>query len=362
MSGIDIAARHGIIVKSGAAIEQLGEVDIAVFDKTGTLTLGIPRVTAILLLQEDQPANNQQDLENALLCAVASVEQLSTHILARAIVEAAQERKLPLRPASDFKESFGKGVYGIVSGTGEPDDPEDTIVVAVGNRSFMRHLGISLPSSLLQEREQRTSSGQICSFVALNNRCAGLIVLEDIPRAELADLSLQLKREGIKETILLTGDGEVVAQQIGQLARVDRIIARCLPEDKVHVVKELVMQGHKVLMVGDGVNDAPALASATVGIALGSQGLTAAATASDAVLLSSNILRVVTAVHLGRHVMRIARQGIWIGMGLSVVAMLFATFGFITPAAGAILQEGIDVLVILNALRVTLHKRRTPLD
>src|SRR5207245_5034305 len=136
-------------------------------------------------------------------------------------------------------------------------------------------------------------------------------------------------------------------------ARVDRVVARCLPEEKVHTVQELLKEGHRVLMVGDGVNDAPALATATVGMALGSQGLTAAATASDTVLLSTDILRVVKAVLLGRWVMRVALQGIWVGMGLSGIAMLFAAFGFITPAVGAILQEGIDVIVILNAFRVS---------
>jgi len=129
------------------------------------------------------------------------------------------------------------------------------------------------------------------------------------------------------------------------------VVSRCLPEDKVRVVNELLQQGHRVLMVGDGINDAPALAAATVGMALGTQGLTVAASAADTVLLSTDILRVTRAVRLGRQVMRVALQGIWIGMGLSVIAMAFAALGFIEPAAGAILQEAIDVVAILNALR-----------
>jgi P-type E1-E2 ATPase len=185
----------------------------------------------------------------------------------------------------------------------------------------------------------------------VDKQVEGLLVLEDVPRAELTRLSTDLRAAGIRETILLTGDSEVVARQIGEIAQVDRVISRCLPEDKVRIVKELVQQGHRVLMVGDGINDAPALATATVGMALGSQGLTAAATAADTVLLSIDILRVVRAVRLGRWVMRVARQGIWVGMALSVIAMIFAAFGFIIPAAGAILQEAIDVIVILNALR-----------
>jgi cation transport ATPase len=379
MSGIDLAARNGIIVKSGAAIEQLGEVDVAVFDKTGTLTLGIPKVTAVVLSGQDLQGDHEglpvatplHDIdppgmegmvasdydEDTLLRFAASVEQLSTHILAHAIVEAAQERELPLSPATDFEESFGKGVQGRVPIIAEDRQVEwhsvnDLAMVAVGNRTFMQYLGITVPLSLLSKRKRRVDAGQICSFIAVDRQVEGLLVLEDVPRAELARLSSDLKAAGIKQTILLTGDSEVVAQQIGDVAQVDRVIARCLPEDKVRIVQELEQQGHRVLMVGDGINDAPALATATVGMALGSQGLTAAATAADTVLLSTDILRVVKAVRLGRWVMRVALQGIWVGMGLSAIAMIFAASGFIFPAAGAILQEGIDVIVILNALRV----------
>jgi cation transport ATPase len=397
MSGIDLAAHNGIIAKSGAAIEQLGEVDIAVFDKTGTLTLGIPKVTAIVLPEPgDQnivgagftpaltpdPGSRSDPPEassggspettdtgwgetcttaydkNTLLRFVASVEQLSTHILARAVVDAALERDLPLSLATDFEETFGKGVQGRVPIIPEDCQVErhhvnDVVAVAVGNHTFMQHLEITVPLVLLSERKRRVDAGQICSFIAVDHQIAGLLVLEDVPRTDLARLSSDLKSAGIKETILLTGDSDVVAHQIGELAQVDRVVARCLPDDKLRIIQELEAQGHHVLMVGDGINDAPALATATVGMALGSQGLTAAATAADTVLLSTDILRVVKAIRLGRWVMHVALQGIWVGMGLSGIAMLFAAFGFIAPAAGAILQEGIDVIVILNALRVS---------
>ncbi|MGZ3625298.1 MAG: heavy metal translocating P-type ATPase, partial [Ktedonobacteraceae bacterium] len=369
MSGIDLAARNGIIAKSGASIEQLGEVDIVVFDKTGTLTLGMPKVTAIVRVEQEQPdtgaeindASGEPHLltesdDGTLLRLAASVEQLSTHILSRAVVEAAQERSLPLSSTDDFEEVFGKGVRGRVPliaqdrQEGWPGEGND-VEVAVGNRTFMQHLGISIPDSLIAERERRVENGQICSFLAVEKRVEGLLVLEDVPRAELSRLSPDLRAAGIKETILLTGDSEVVAQQIGKIAQVDRVISRCLPEDKVRTVKELEQQGHRVLMVGDGINDAPVLASATVGMALGTQGLTAAASAADTVLLSTDILRVVRAVRLGRWVMRVAVQGIWVGMGLSAIAMIFAAFGYISPAAGALIQEAFDVIVILNALR-----------
>lgn len=369
MSGIDLAARNGIIAKSGGAIEQLGEVDVAVFDKTGTLTLGMPKVTAIVRVEQEKQAvgtvgkddreelhRHTDDDEGALLRLAASVEQLSTHILSRAVVEAAQERALPLSSADDFEEVFGKGVRGRVpleasDRQGLWRSASNEVEVAVGNRTFMQHLGITVQASLLAERERRVESGQICSFIAVKKHVEGLLVLQDVPRAELARLSSDLRTAGIKETILLTGDSEVVAQQIGKIARLDRVISRCLPEDKVRIVKELEQQGHRVLMVGDGINDAPALATATVGMALGTQGLTAAASAADTVLLSTDILRVAQAVRLGRRVMRVAVQGIWVGMSLSAIAMLFAAFGFISPAAGALIQEAFDVIVILNALR-----------
>lgn len=353
MSGIDVAARNGLIVKSGASLEQLGRVDVAVFDKTGTLTLGLPRVTAIVSAADSCGPEEEQ----TLLRLAASVEQLSTHILARAVVDAAHDRALSARPAEDVTEVFGKGVLGRV-----PPDAADRQVpwlaggewveVAVGNRTFLRHLGILPAASLLAERARRVELGQICSFLAVDRQVRGLLVLEDVPRPELAQLAEQLRATGISETLLLTGDSEVVARQIGAIARVDRVLSRCLPEDKLRAVADLERQGHRVLMVGDGINDAPALSAATVGVALGAQGLTAAATAADAVLLSSDILRVPRAVRLGRRVMRVALQGIWLGLGLSGVAMLAAACGLIDPAAGALLQEGIDVLVILNALRV----------
>jgi heavy metal translocating P-type ATPase len=364
MSGIDIAARHGIIVKSGAAIEQLGEADIAVFDKTGTLTIGTPRVTTIELADRTLPEDQHAREEKRLLYYAAAVEQLSTHILAHAIVEAALDRTIMLTPATNFEETFGKGVSGLVPAFMDENErltgiknTNPPMAVAVGNRTFMQHLEVSISPELIAERAERTEQGQLCSFITLNGNVCGLIVMEDIPRPELARLSDALKKEGIKKTILLTGDSETVAQKIGQAAHMDQIIARCLPEDKVKVVSKLQAEQSNVLMVGDGINDAPALATASIGLALGSQGLTAAASAADAVLLSTDILRVVTAVHLGRAVMRIARQGIWIGMGLSGIAMLFAAFGYIAPAPGAILQEGIDVLVILNALRVGSIRR-----
>lgn len=356
MSGIDRAAHQGVIVKSGATIEQLGRVDVAVFDKTGTLTLGHPSVVDLVL--HDSNANARYDYDyDTLLWLAASVEQFSTHILARAVVDAARQIGRPLQIATHMDEFHGKGIHGRValsiSNAATESGVERNVEVAVGNRTFMRHLEIVIPAMLAEERERRTAEGQISSFIAIDERIEGLLVFADVPRPDLQRLSADLKTAGITETWLLTGDGEVVARQIGDLAKVDRVVARCLPEQKVETVRALEAQKHRVLMVGDGVNDAPALASATVGLAIGAQGLTAASAIADAVLLSPDILQVARAVELGRQVMRVALQGIWIGMGLSLIAMICAAFGLISPTAGALLQEGIDVLVIVNALRAT---------
>ena len=346
MSGINSAARAGVIIKSGAAIEALGAVTVAIFDKTGTLTMGMPQVKTVIVL------DGSPSPEADLLRWAAAIEQYSAHVLAHAVVAAAQSRHLVLSNAREVHEDFGKGIQGILvpeSPVGAPSHVE--VRVAVGNRTFMHHLGLTLPSSLLAARARCVAAGEIGSFVAINEQVLGLVILADLPRPELQHLASALKAAGIQETVLLTGDSEMVAQRIGALAQMDRVVAKCLPEDKVAIVRAYLDNGQQVLMVGDGINDAPALATASVGIAVGTQGLTAAAAAADAVLLSPDMLRIAQMVTLGHWVMAIARQGIWVGMGLSGVMMIVAAFGCIAPSVGAFLQEGVDVIVILNALR-----------
>ena len=401
MSGMNRAAKMGLIVKSGAVMEQLGEVNVAVFDKTGTLTLGQPQLVDVQLAdpirfaRDDAsvvesggaeaeaeaavapapaPAAGKASMEDsrsrALLQLVASVEQFSAHILARAVVQAAVDRGIPLLAATDVAEVSGKGVRARIAGVhaidasdgpeklAAPDVSSQPTAVAVGNRSFLRALDISIPERLAAERARLAEGGKLASFVALDGHVEALLIFADTPRPEVARLVPELHAAGVGQTMLLTGDGEAVARQVGTLAGMDRVVAQCLPEDKVKVVAALQAEGRRVLMVGDGVNDAPALALATVGIAVGAQGLNASAAVADAVLLSTDIVQIAAAVRLGRHVLRVAKQGIWIGIGLSIIAMVLAAFGYIPPAVGAILQEGIDVLVIFNALRA--GKRPAP--
>ena len=360
MSGMSRATRLGLIIKSGATMEQLGEVDVAIFDKTGTLTAGRPRLVDAILVDASstpQAATERHGLDNPatgkLLQLAASVEQFSSHVLARSVVEAAAGRGIPLLEATGIEEVAGKGSHGsLAMDTGvEMDRVPRRTTVAVGNRTFLGYLDIPVPAAFVEERARLAADGKIASFVAVAGRVVGLLVFADTPRPEAARLAPELRAAGIQRTILLTGDGEHVARQVGQFTAMEGVIAQCLPEDKVRVVADEQALGHRVLMVGDGVNDAPALALATVGIAVGGEGLNASAAVADAVLLSPDITQIAAAVRLGRHVMRIAKQGIWLGMALSVLAMALAAAGFILPAAGAILQEGIDLLVIFNALR-----------
>jgi cation transport ATPase len=348
MSGIDAAARHGIIVKSGATIEQLAQTDVVVFDKTGTLTLGTPQVIGAVPYAGALVPYTADEL----MVLAASVEQFSAHILARAVTAAAEARGLRLCPVEGFDETQGHGVCAWVTVAAKaPVGGESRHAVLVGNRAYLRAHQMEPAPALLADRTERTNRGQISSYIVVDGEIAGLLVFADLARPEIATLVPCLKAAGIVEVLLLTGDGPEVAQQIGTLAQVDRVVAQCLPEDKSRIVKAEREAGHHVLMVGDGVNDAPALATADVGLAMVSHGLTAASNVADAMLLSSDIARVADAIRLGRQVVRVAVQGIWVGMALSVVAMIFAAFGAIPPAAGAILQEGVDVIVILNALR-----------
>ncbi len=352
MSGIDRGARLGVILKSGAAMEQLGEVDTVVFDKTGTLTLGTPELVELVLPDAAVADGCAFPMRDEYLRLAASVEQYSLHILARAVVSSAKGRGLELLPVDDFEEMPGNGVSGVVASPAQDARKEGAgRAVAIGNRTFMRFLEVRLPPYLAAERERRAADGQISSFLTVDRRVVGLLVFADVPRPQVAELAPRLRASGVREVLLLTGDGQAAAERVGQLAGADQVVALCLPDDKMRIVADLQEQGRRVLMVGDGVNDAPALALATVGMAIGAQGLTAGASVADAVLLAPDILRVATAVRLGRRVLRVALEGIWAGMCLSLLAMVAAALGFIPPAAGAILQEGIDVIVILNALR-----------
>ena len=335
LSGVSRAARAGVIVKGGAAVERLGEAQTVVLDKTGTVTLGTPEIERLIVF--DGLAS-----EEALRLA-ASVDQLSAHSLAEALVHAAQRRGLALSFPEAVEEGPGQGAEGLVDGRR----------IAVGSAAWLALRGYDVPVSAVAELDAENGAGRAKILVGVDGRLAAAIVLADHLRPDARALVDGLREAGIRHVALATGDRVAVAEEIGREVGVDRVYAEQSPEDKLELVRSLQADGalRPVVMVGDGVNDAPALATADVGIAMGTAGATVASETADAVILVDRIDRVAEAVRIGRRSLAIARQSVVAGIGLSLVAMVFAALGYIQPVFGALLQEAIDVAVILNALR-----------
>jgi len=325
IAGISRAADLGVIVKHGRAIEQLGLATAVVFDKTGTLTLGHPSVAHVDVL--DGVAAPE------LLRLAAAVEQLSSHHLSRAVVEAGRTQFSVLPAVTEFRETPGGGVSGRVDGR----------LVTVGSPRHLRDAGVPLADG---------SSDGTTAYVALDGRLAGTIEFADRIRHQVPALLQRLAVLGVTDTVMLTGDREAPAEAIAAQAGIRTVRANLLPADKVAAVRELAERHGTVLMVGDGINDAPALAAATVGVALGAHGTAVSAEAADVVLLVDDIARVGDAIAVSRRMRRVILQSIGVGLGVSFALMVVASLGHITPAAGAVMQEALDAAVILNALRV----------
>jgi heavy metal translocating P-type ATPase len=324
LGGLSRAAKAGVIVKGGAVIEQLARVRSAAFDKTGTLTEGRPRLVDI------RPAAGFTDDE--ILRLAASAEQYSSHVLADGIRRAAEERGLPLPSADEAGEVATNGVTAVIEGR----------TVAVGKPAFISQLA---PDT----RREELGPGQAAAYIAVAGRFAGALVLADEPRAEAPGVVSWLRSHGVEQISMLTGDVESTARSVAKATGIDDVHAELLPPDKVALAAAL--RPRPTMMVGDGVNDAPVLAASDIGIALGAKGATAAGDAADVVVLVDSLAKVVDAVAIGRHTMRVALTAIWIGIGLSVGLMLVAMTGVIPAVMGALVQELVDLATILYALR-----------
>ena len=333
ISGVNRAARRGIIVKSGSAIETVGRVKAAVFDKTGTLTSGMPVVAGVLPLD----GVNREEI----VLMAAGLEQASSHPMARALVAEARTVGAPLPIPDDVVESAGQGVVGHVHGH----------QVMVGSAAFAMQAGLISEDRVEVARASAGADGEATAIVGVDGEAAGLITFTDKLRPAVPDLLRRLKDLGIAETVMLTGDDRLTAEQIGREAGITRVHADLLPGQKVEAVCALERELGAVMMVGDGINDAPALATATIGIGLGARGAAVSAEAADIVITTDDIERVADSVEIGRHTLLIAHQSIWVGLGVSGILMVIAAFGGIPPTIGALLQEVLDVGVILNALR-----------
>jgi heavy metal translocating P-type ATPase len=334
VAGISRAARRGIIVKGGGAIEALARARTLLFDKTGTLTLGTPEVARI----ESFGATAGDD-EDGLLRLAASLDQVSPHVLAAAIVVAARRRGLALAFPTDVSELHGTGIEGRVDGRR----------VALGKIDWVAG-GQPLPPRAQEVRRQVAAEGLSNVFVGVDGEAAGVIVLEDLLRGDSAATLDRLRRLGVRRIVMVTGDHRDVATRVGDMVGVDAVLAGCTPAEKVAAVLAERASAPTV-MVGDGINDAPALAAADVGVALGARGATASSEAADVVLMLDRLDRLADAFAISRRARGIALQSVLAGMGLSLAAMLVAAAGYLPPLAGALFQEAIDVAVILNALR-----------
>ncbi len=328
MSGLSRCARVGVVVKGAGTIEKLGEARSVLLDKTGTVTLGRPELERLVPL-DGLP-------EGEALRLAASLDRLSAHPLAKALVTGAEDRGLRLELPEDVSEVFGRGVSGRVAGR----------QVLVGSRSWLREHGVSSPVP-----DELDGAAKV--MVAVDGTVAGIALIGDRLRDDADQLVPRLRAAGIRHVALVTGDKAASARAVGTALGVDRVYAEQTPEQKLDVIRALQTQPelHAIVMVGDGINDAPALALADVGIAMGSAGATVSSETADAVVLVDRVDRVADAVRIGRRSLYIARQSVLLGMGASLIAMGFAAAGYLPPVAGALLQEVIDVGVILNALR-----------
>lgn len=330
IGGMSRAARNGIIVKGGGVLEQLARAKTAVFDKTGTLTYGTPRLVAIL------PEHGFEADE--LLGVVASAEQYSSHVLAASIVDAARSRAIRLTEANRASEQATNGVRASIDGHD----------VVVGKFAFVaEHAPDAVRTTI--------APGELAVYVGIDGKFAGSLRAIDRARENARATLDRLGELGVRDTIMLTGDAQATADHIAAEIGITRVRAECLPADKVHEVAAIARR--PVIMVGDGVNDAPVLAAADVGIAMGAKGTTAASESAAAVILVDDISRTAKAVEVGRDTVRIALQSIWLGIIVSVTLMLIAAFGIIPATAGAVLQEAVDLATILAALRATGGRR-----
>lgn len=329
LGGIGRAARIGAIIKGGVHLETLGKLDVVVFDKTGTLTRGIPSVTGLA----PEPGIDEADL----LAAAASAERFSEHSLGKAILDEAARRGLDVAEPESFSYSPGSGIAARIG---------DGAIVA-GNRNWMRTNGIDVPG----EAANRPGAAV---FVARDGRFLGTIAIEDTVRAEAAEAIERLKRLKIR-TVLLTGDTDPVAQRVARQVGVHDVVAELLPEDKLARIERMVREGRVVAMVGDGINDAPALAAASVGVAMGS-GVEVAREQADVVLLGNDLLGFVRTVELARRTRRI----IWFNFAgtilVDVAGIAAAMGGLIGPVEASIIHTASELAFILNSARLLPHR------
>lgn len=329
ISGMARASRYGIIVKTGSALERMAEVKTIAFDKTGTLTSGKLSVDNIIAFGSYK--------KEEVLSLAASLEQNSNHIVAHSIIETAQDKGVKFAKSKHVKEIPGRGLLAHLKGA----------EIIVGNLKLLQEHDISLPAKFKADEITKTAV-----YVAVDQKLAGIISLVDELRPESQATIGNLRHMGIQNMLMVTGDNPATARAIASQLDIDEVHSEALPADKLRIVDSL--RARPVAFVGDGVNDAPVLTAADVGIALGARGSTAASESADTVIMLDDISRVASGIEISKRTFKIARQSILIGIGLSVGLMMIFATGRFTPLMGALAQEVVDVVVIFNALRAHL--------
>jgi Cd2+/Zn2+-exporting ATPase len=346
LCGIARSARLGVLMKGGVHLENLGRIGAIAFDKTGTLTAGRPVVSDVV------PLDGQT--EGQLLTMAASLERESHHPLAVAVVGEAKSRQLEFQVADQIEQVAAQGMYGRIDGRR----------IAVGKPGLWT--GIGQQDAVWERVQELARHGKTVVAVAENGRCVGLIALADRPRDNAAAALEQLRGLGIERTILLTGDNRAAAEEIGRQVHVDEVHAELLPQDKLEIIRQQIKRYGRVAMVGDGVNDAPALAYASIGIAMGGAGTDVAMETADVVLMSNDLEKLPRAILLSRWSRRIIQQNLIIALGVIAMIAPAAALGWATLGVAVLLHEGSTVVVVLNALRLLAfdvgENRKSPLS
>ena len=331
LSGIARAARGGVLIKGGAHLENLGVLTAIAFDKTGTLTIGKPAVTDVVAVNGD---------EERLLTVAAAVESRSAHPLAQAVVAEAQRRGLTWREAGEVEAVTGKGLRAELDGK----------KIAIGNARLFE--GEAIPEEIRRQAERLQTEGKTLMLIQADAQFLGIVALADTPREGIKQILERLHRLGIRKTIMLTGDNERVGRVIADAVGLDEVKAGLLPEDKVKAMEELGQRHGQVAMVGDGVNDAPAMARATVGIAMGGAGTDVALETADVALMADDLSKLPFAVALSRASRRIIRQNLYVSLGVVALLIPATLFGWAGIGLAVLIHEGSTVVVVINALRL----------
>lgn len=329
MAAIGQATKHGVIIKSGEALEKMGKVDTVAFDKTGTLTYGKLEVSEIVAFDSD---------ETALVRLAASAESKSEHPLGKAIVDYAKKKGIALLQCEDFSMAAGRGVSARIEG--------DKVVCA--NSDYMSENSVELPSAVIQTLDKLRAQGKATVIVAVNGRCEGIIALSDVIRPD-AHSVIEMLRAVNTRAVLLTGDSRLSAEYFASKAGIEQIESELLPEQKVEKITSLQKRNRVICMIGDGVNDAPALKSADVGVAMGSMGSDIAVDAADIALMSDDISKIPYLKRLSLATVKTIKFSIALAMIINILAVILSVAGLLNPTTGALVHNAGSVFVVFIA-------------